>query len=186
MWENTDVKPMSRSHSILAYAIAVGTLLSGCSGTTGRQTKVYQPGEKAMVEKLTYNIVDTQIAPKLGDDANPRLPQNRFFIVQIAVSNASNKPMAIPSMTLVDDSGKVYNELADGTGVLRWLGIVRNVDPAQTEQGAILFDAPAVHYRLRLTDDTDKEDIYVDLPLNFMHEQMNSAPVVAPDEAVKP
>ena len=177
---------MSRSHSIPAIVVSLGILLSGCSGTTGRQTKVYQPGEKAVVEKLTYNIVDTQIAPKLVDDANPRFPQSRFFIVQLAVSNSSNRPMPIPSMTLVDDSGKVYNELADGSGVLRWLGIVRNVDPAQTEQGAILFDAPAVHYRLRLTDDTDKEDIYVDLPLNFMHEQMNSAQVASPDEATKP
>jgi hypothetical protein len=89
-------------------------------------------------------------------------------------------------MTLVDDAGKVYNELPDGTGVLRWLGVVRSVEPAQTEQGSIVFDAPPVHYRLRLTDETDKEDIYVDLPLNFMHEQMNSAPVSAPDDVVKP
>ena len=27
---------------------------------------------------------------------------------------------------------------------------------AQTEQGIIVFDAPAKHYRLRLTDETDK------------------------------
>jgi len=165
---------------------ALALALAGCNASQSRQTKVYQPGEKAVVDKLTYSIVDTQISPRLGEDPNPRIPQNRFFVVQISVSNSGNKSLPIPSMTLVDDSGKVYNELADGTGVPRWLGVVRSVDAAQTEQGAVLFDAPAAHYKVRLTDDTDKDEIYVDLPLNFMHEQMNSAPVASPDDVVKP
>ncbi len=167
-------------------AIASLLLLAGCSNTPSHQSRTYQPGEKAIVDKLTYSIVDTQIAPRLGEEPNPRLPQNRFFIVQISVSNSANRPLPIGSMTLIDDSGKVYNELADGTGVPRWLGISRSVDPAQTEQGAVLFDAPAVHYKLRLTDDTDKDDVFVDLPLNFMHEQMMNAPVASPDDTSKP
>ena len=84
-------------------------------------------------------------------------------------------------MSLVDDSGKVYPELADGTNVPRWLGVVRNVEPAQTEAGFVIFDAPAAHYKLRLTDETDEEDVYVDMPLNFLHEQMNSTTVMTPD-----
>jgi hypothetical protein len=75
-------------------------------------------------------------------------------------------------MTLLDDSGKTYNELTDGTGVTRWLGVVRKVDANQTETGSVVFDAPAGHYKLRLTDETDEADVFVDLPLNFAHEQM--------------
>ncbi|HXJ42665.1 MAG TPA: hypothetical protein VNH18_25515, partial [Bryobacteraceae bacterium] len=54
---------------------------------------------------------------------------------------------------------------------------------AQTESGHILFDAPAAHYKLRLTDDSDSEEVYVDIPLSFAHEQMNAATIAAPPEA---
>jgi hypothetical protein len=77
-------------------------------------------------------------------------------------------------MTLVDDSGKSYPELADGNGVLHWLGVVRRISPAQTERGVVVFDAPAAHYKLKLTDEADPEDVYIDLPLSFVHEQMSN------------
>ena len=60
----------------------------------------------------------------------------------------------IPSIELVADSGKTYNELADGTGVNNWLGIVRHVGPGQTERGNVVFDAPAAHYKLKFSDET--------------------------------
>ncbi len=160
--------------------------LTGCSATHVRPTKVYQTGEKASFNKLTYSVVDAQILPRLGEEPNARIPQHRFFIVQISVSSSNNQPSSIPALALVDDTGKVYQELADGAGVSRWLGVIRSVDPAQTESGQILFDAPAAHYKLRLTDDTDEEDVFIDIPLNFMHEQMNSSPVATPEEATTP
>lgn len=145
------------------------------SSTGGRQTKVFQAGEKATVDKLSYAVIDTQIYPRLGDDPNnPRVPQNRFFAVQVAVSSGNNSEVSIPAMTLVDDSGKTYTELADGTGLQHWLGVVRRVAPAQTERGVVLFDAPAAHYKLKLTEDLDPDDVYIDIPLNFVHEQMNN------------
>jgi hypothetical protein len=170
--------------------IAVTLLLWGCSPNTGRQTKIYQAGEKASVDKLSFAVIDTQIHTRLGDDANPRIPQNRFYTVQIAVSSGNNTDTPIPSLALVDDSGKTYPELADGSGLQHWLGIVRSVSPAQTERGEVLFDAPAAHYKLKLTDDTDANDVYIDLPLNFVHEQMGNegttAEVPAADSAVQP
>jgi hypothetical protein len=77
-------------------------------------------------------------------------------------------------LTLVDDAGKNYGELPDGSGVPHWLGIVRMVVSNQTETGAVVFDAPAGHYKLRLTDDSDASDVYVDIPLTFAHEQMQN------------
>ncbi len=59
-------------------------------------------------------------------------------------------------MTLVDDTGHSYTELADGSNVPNWLGVVRNVAPTQTEQGYVVFDAPTRHYRLRLNDPVDE------------------------------
>lgn len=176
-----------------ASLVCLCIISAGCS-TSDRQAKIYQTGEKATVDKLTYAVIDTQIHPRLGDDSEtPRIPQNRFYTVQVAISSGNNTDVPIPAMTLVDDSGKSYPELADGTGVLHWLGVVRRISPAQTERGVVVFDAPAVHYKLKLTDDADPEDVYIDLPLNFVHEQMSNedtpgtgtAPEPAPAPASK-
>lgn len=159
--------------------------LSACNTAPGRQTRIYQSGEKAEHNKLTYSVVDAQIFPRLGEDPNARIPQNRFFVVQISVSNAGNQPTSIPALALVDDNGKVYSELADGTGIPRWLGVIRSVDPAQTETGQIIFDAPSAHYKLRLSDETDADNVYVDIPLNFMHEQINNTPIGTPEGEIR-
>ena len=94
------------------------------------------PERKRQRAPLIYNIVDTQFAPLLGDDPkDQRIPQNRFVIVQVSVTNTGNADANIPGMTLVADSGQTYPELADGKGVAQWLGIIRKVGPVQTDAG---------------------------------------------------
>jgi hypothetical protein len=155
--------------SILTPLLAL--VAAGCSRGSRKDPVIMPAGEKATTGSLVYSVIDTRILPQLGEDQNIRTPQNRFFLVQLAVSNSSSQDQPIPGLTLVDDSGQQYAELADGTGVSNWLGIVRKVGGAQTEQGTILFDAPARHYRLRVTEDTDASEIAIDLPLNFQGEQ---------------
>ena len=164
----------------IALLLSFTILACGCGtdAPPARQTKMFQAGEKATVGPLTYTVVDTQTLPRLGDDPlNPRVPAERFFLVQVAVSNSGNADAPIPAMTLTDDSGKVYHELADGAGVPNWLGVVRRVGPSQTEHGNVLFDAPATHMKLKVTDEPDEADVFVDLPFNFAHEQLNDPSV---------
>jgi hypothetical protein len=169
----------------ISIVIISQIVLFGCAGTAKKEVKTYAAGEKAPVGKLLYSVIDSQIATKLGDDPiNPRTPQNRFVMIQVAVFNSGSQDEPIPAMSLVDDSGTAYNELADGTGVPKWMGVVRRVSGNQTEQGIVLFDAPAKHYRLRLTEEPD-DDIGIDVPLDFAHEQtglptqlQDSAPVI--------
>jgi hypothetical protein len=118
-------------------------------------------------------VVDTQIQPQLGDEANPRVPHDRFILVQIAVTNSSNVDNPIPAIELVGDSGKTYSELTDGTGVTNWLGMVRHVGPGQTERGDVVFDAPAAHYKLRFSDESTENEVLADLPLSYSHEKMD-------------
>src|SRR5215469_2512141 len=99
-------------------------LAVACSSAPVRKVITFNAGEKAAVDRLTYGVVDTQIIPRLGDDANSRIPQNRFYVVQISAFNSGNDDASIPPMTLVDDSGKTYEELTDGSGVPRWLGVI--------------------------------------------------------------
>jgi hypothetical protein len=180
---SNEVRPVrlcetEHSMSRLPWALAFFPLfllsISGCSQAPKKQAKIYAAGEKATVGQLSYNVVDTEIRPSLGDDpTNPRAPQNRFYLIEVAVSNGGNEDASIPGMSLVDDSGQTYQEVPDGTGVPNWLGVVRKVSPAQTEEGNVLFDAPPKHYRLRLTDEGD-DDISIDIPLNFIHDDIRN------------
>ena len=114
---------------------------------------------------------DSRILPRLGEDpATARFPQQRFYLVQLTISNAGKTDAPIPALALVDDGGKVYNELTDGSGVPDWLGLVRSVKASDQVKGTILFDAPARHYRLRLSEQFAMPEISIDLPLNFTHE----------------
>jgi hypothetical protein len=154
------------------FALVFAVVLISCSGTPARRTFTYMNGDKASVDRLTFSVVENQVYTRLGTDQNARLPQNRFYVVDLSVFNSGSSDAAIPAMTLVDDSGKTYDELTDGSGVPRWLGVIRHVGANQTETGAVVFDAPASHYKLKLTDDTDPQDVFIDLPLSFVNEQM--------------
>ncbi|MDP9170369.1 MAG: hypothetical protein M3N54_07110, partial [Acidobacteriota bacterium] len=62
-----------------------------------------------------------------------------------------------------------------------WLGVLRKVGTGQTERGAVVFDAPTGHYKLKLTDETSENEVFVDIPLSFVHEQMNDVNSPAPE-----
>jgi hypothetical protein len=155
---------------------SISLITAGCSmfSSSKNQPVVYAAGEKATVGPLVYSVTDTEVAEKLGDDPKERTPQDRFYLVKVSVSNSGSGDEPIPAMTLVDDVGHSYTELADGTGVPNWLGVVRKVGPTQTEQGIVLFDAPTNHYRLRLNDTLDEKEIAIDVPLSFVHEQLKN------------
>jgi hypothetical protein len=159
--------------SLAAISLAA-VVTTGCSSSK-KEPVIYAAGDKATVGPLVYNVTDTEVTQQLGDDpAKERTAQDRFFLVKVSVSNSSADDQPIPAMTLVDDEGHSYTELADGNGVPNWLGVVRKVRPTQTEQGVVVFDAPTKHYHLRLNDPLDEKEIAIDVPLSFVHEQLRS------------
>jgi hypothetical protein len=168
------------------YLVVTGLLLAlaGCSSidspNASEQVRVVQAGEKAPAGHLTYSVLDSQILTQLQADTT-RVPKDRFIVVQIAVSNSGNTDANIPGVTLESDSGATYNELTDGNGVQGFLGVLRHVGPGQTTRGAIVFDAPAAHYRLRFADENAENEILADLPLTYAHEKVNGAVVPAGD-----
>ncbi len=173
---------------LLAPAVTALMTLAACSSTPARQSRTFPAGDKILVGRMTYSLIDVQIQPTLPgpDPANPRTPQNRFYSVQISVSNGGNEDTPIPALALVNDAGQSFNELSDGSGQARWLGMVRRVAPGQTEEGVILFDVPTAHYKLKLTDDTEVDELYADVPLNFAHEVINGGVRADTPDAVQP
>jgi hypothetical protein len=165
--------------SIFSGILLPSLTLTACSSLSSSKDRpvIYAAGDKATVGSLVYTVTDTERTQQLGDDpSTARTPQNRFYLIKVSISNSGGDEQPIPAMTLVDDAGESYGELADGTNVPKWLGVVRKVGAAQTEEGVVVFDAPAKHYRLRLNDPFDEKEIAIDVPLDFVHEQSLRAP----------
>jgi hypothetical protein len=165
--------------SALLCITLTSLVVTGCSRSSEKKASTTPSGEKAIIGPLAYSVVDTEIIPQLGEDpASARTPEHRFYLVKVSVSNSGSTDVPIPGMTLVDDAGQSYPELADGKNVPTWLGVVRKAESAKTELGNVVFDAPAKHYRMKLTDDLDEKDVFIDIPLNFVHEQMKDLQTV--------
>src|SRR5579863_8439412 len=97
--------------ALLAVFLA-GLAGAGCSKAPKPSSRIYAAGDKAAVGPLVYSVVDSETAQQLGDDPkNPRTPQDLFYLIKVSVTNSGSDEKAIPTMTLVDDTGKNYTEL---------------------------------------------------------------------------
>jgi hypothetical protein len=129
---------------------------------------VYRMGEKVQAGPFIYNIFETKWAEKLGEGPQARTPAHRFLIVRLSVVNSGAEAASVQPLKLVDESGGVHQESMDGQDVPHWLGIVRNLKPADTLEGNVVFDLEPKTYKLRLDDGVDSGKVQmVELPLQF-------------------
>ena len=157
-----------RSYScVLIAAAAFGLLLAaGCSGGPDK-SRTYAMGERVELGHIIYTVFETEWMTQIGSGLDARVPQNRFFRVRLSAANSGSADALVPNMSVVDDDGNAYTELTNGEGVPNWLGILRQVKPAEAAQGNVVFDAPPRRYKLRLTDENEQKAGFVDLPLSF-------------------
>jgi hypothetical protein len=142
----------------------------GCSRSTPVQAAGYNMGDTVQVGPLIYHVTEANWKTELGEFPSVRMPERRFLLIHLTVTNSGGETFTIPQAEVQNSKGETFQELTDGTGVPEWLGLLRSVKPAETEQGVIAFDVPANAYRLRLTDGADIEHsrvAYVAIPLSF-------------------
>jgi hypothetical protein len=159
----------------LAAASSFALLPVGCGSSNSTESpkenpKPFKMGERAAVGVLTYNILESTYTSQLGESTNPRIPESRFLVMRISVTNGGGKDIDIPLFTLVDEKGQKYQELQNGDGVKSWFGIIRKVAPTMTEEGRIVFDVKPQNYRLLITDgaETGQELIAsIEVPMDF-------------------
>jgi hypothetical protein len=155
-----------RGFAITLVAV-LGLFLTACRDENKQvPTGTFDMGERAQAGALIYTVYDSKWALNLGESVAPRIPANRFLILNVTAVNSGSKPINIPSFSLVDDSGQVYPELENGEGVSNWMGIVRRVRPADSIQGAILFDVPQKQFKLHVADEEDHFAL-VNIPLTL-------------------
>ncbi len=152
---------------ILAVAVTA-VLLSSC-GDEGNTPAVltYAMGERAPVGHITYKVFETQWLTQIGQGADARIPQHRFFLVRLSAVNGFGTDVMVPNFSIEDDRGNIYPELSSGEGVPQYIGFLRSVKPAESVQGNTLFDAPPAHYKLKISDETGEKSGYIDIPLSF-------------------
>ena len=130
--------------------------------------RTYKLGERITLGHIVYVVFETQWLTHIGEGVDARVPQQRFFLVRLSAVNSFGADIIVPNFTLEDDSGKTYPELSSGEGVPQYIGYLRSVKPAESQQGNALFDAPPRHYKMRIADETGEKIAYVDIPLTFV------------------
>ena len=126
-------------------------LLAGCSKSEPPQPEATM-GEKVTLGPLTYTVIDSAWQGQLGDAFKIRSPQQRFLLLTISITNGGGSDVSIPLLHVENSDGRDFVESDSGDGVDNWMGLLRNISPAQHQEGRILFDVPLTSYRLRLTD----------------------------------
>jgi hypothetical protein len=147
-------------------AVIAALFLYGC-GEKAIPLHTYPLGDKVIAGRIIYTAFETQWLTQIPQDPTPRIPQNRFLLVRLSAVNSAGGNLIVPNVTIVDDNGKTYDELSNGEGVPQWIGFLRQVKPADSVQGNVVFDAPPAHYKLRITDENDENAALIDLPLSF-------------------
>ena len=144
--------------------------LQACNKSNhGAQLGTFRMGERVEAGSLVYTVVDAQWPHELAQGA--KAPQHRYLRIRVSVTNGGSNAMEIPPFELEGTNGTRIQEVTDGLGSLEGrLGMLRSVQPAQTEQGIVVFDAPMQAYKLVLSDGGDLEKerhALVDIPVNL-------------------
>jgi hypothetical protein len=127
-------------------------------------------GERVQAPPFVYTVVEAQWRSELGEGG--RLPKNRFLFVRISATNGAGQAANIPAFRLESADGKSSypEETDDMEAVTDWLGLLRSVDPSQTETGYVVFDAPVGAYKLLMYDGSDVENerfAVVEIPVHL-------------------
>lgn len=159
-------------HSFTGLPLALMLFLSACGESTSTDSFVYKMGEKVSVGSLVYTVLEAEWKSELGGGQGglPQTPKHRFLIVKISMTNGGGAQATIPLLTLENANKNSIMEVSEVKDVPNWLGLVRLVNPAQTDQGYIVFDVPTGAYKLRVTDgkETGSETTrLIDIPLSL-------------------
>jgi len=169
--------PFPTRRFFLATGIASPLAIVSCSregseseARINQASKTFKMGERAAVGLLTYNVLEATYFTQLGNVGNYQIPDKRFLVIRLSITNGGAREAEVPLFRLVDDAGVEIQEVSDASYLPGWLGIIRKIGPTQTEEGRIVFDVPPRSYRLEITDGAEpgKEKLaFVEIPIEF-------------------
>ena len=153
--------------------------LAGCKKQTS-ETINYTMGERITDGPMVYNVVQTVWRTQLGDIFKVRIPDHRYLLITLSATNSGGKGLSVPFLTLEGPNSEEYHEIENGAGVDNWFGLLRDIGPAETKQGNVVFDVPLRSFRLRLTDGGEpgtEKYVWVEIPLSIDTDSSISTPL---------
>ena len=156
--------------TLVMAVVTAAFLMNACGDERSYPVRTYNMGDQVAIGHVIYTVFETQWLTHIGEGAQARVPQHRFFLVRMSAVNSGSSETLIPNLSLQDDAGNIYTELSSGEGVSQWIGFLRSVKPADSAQGNVLFDAPPRHYKLKVTDESRERTALIDIPLTFSSE----------------
>jgi hypothetical protein len=126
-------------------------------------------GERVQIGPAIYNVLEAEWKPALTEGG--RAPRHRFLFLRVSITNSGGSPVHVPAFELQAANGTRYQEMSQNMeGVRDWLGILRSVQPANTDRGYVVFDAPIAAYKLIIPANSDLENekyAIVEIPVQF-------------------
>jgi hypothetical protein len=162
--------PITCRATAALFLVLLLVVSAACSRKSSAPARTYLMGERVQVGPLAYSVLDTQWKNELAEGAETKLPSSRFLVVRLSATNGGVDSTSLPTFEVVNSSGTAYQEVHEVIGVPQWLGLFRNLRPAETEQGNVVFDVPVGAYKLRIQGETaagEEVTALVDLPLNL-------------------
>ena len=141
-------------------------LTSGCGSSRPVDGRIHHMGERVQVGPLIYNVLEAEWKNEMGQ----KTPTHRFLVLRLTITNSGGREARPPLLTIVHTSGAEHTELSEVEGLQDWLGLLRRLDPAATEDGRIVFDVASGAYKLRLSDGGEpgqENTAIVEIPLQL-------------------
>ena len=115
-------------------------------------------GEKVQVGPVAYTVLQADWRDTLTDAGAGSSSAGRYLVLRLSMSNSGGQEVTVPTLTLKGSGDNTYPEVTEGlSGIGDWLGIFRRLEPNQTEEGRIFFEAPVGTYKLQVSDGADVE-----------------------------
>jgi hypothetical protein len=149
--------------------LSLAALLSACSDPkAAAESRVYQMGERVDVGGVMYTVLESEWRASIGEGTDAMIPQNRFLILRVTITNGAGQPANLPFLHVENAKSESTMEVDNAKALPGWMGLVRIVAPAQTEEGRLVFDVPPGSYKLRVSNGSGDNEVtrLVDVPYN--------------------
>jgi hypothetical protein len=160
---------MKLTRATFLHFAGAAALLTQVSCSSGKPMAATFPiGQKVQVGKLFYQVIEAQWITDLKGAKTP--PKNRILQLQLTITNSGAVPAALPFLRLIDGKGNEIMEVSDLDGNPRWMGALRRMEPALTEEGFVYFDVPVAAYKLEVVDNSNADDervAYIEIPASL-------------------